>query len=69
MDTEAEAPAELARLQAENEALRIENGIYRSQLEDLVRRFESAIALLRVISGSRVADLIENQMPADSKEL
>ena len=65
---DAEPLAELARLKAENEALRIENAIYRTQLEDLIRRFESAISLLRVISGSRVAELIENQMHPDAKE-
>lgn len=60
--------AELARLKAENEALRSENVLYRSQLEDLVKRFESAIHLLRVVSGSRVADLIEHQGLPDTKE-
>lgn len=66
MDTES--PDELTRLQAENEALRAENAIYRIQLEDMVRRFEGAITLLRVVSGSRVADMVEQQKPHDPKE-
>ena len=53
--------AELARLRAENENLRLENGIYRTQLEDMVRRFDAAIVMLRVVSGSHVADMIEQQ--------
>jgi len=60
--------AELAQLKAENENLRAENAVYRTQLEDMVKRFESAITLLRVVSGSRVADLVEQQKLPDAKE-
>ena len=65
---DSESKAELVRLQAENEDLRDENASYRAQLEDMVKRFESVIKMLRVISGSRVAELAEQQKPPEIRE-
>jgi hypothetical protein len=65
MDTESSA--ELERLRAENDALLHENALFRAQLEDMVKRFESVIAMLRVISGSRVAEWAEQQKAEQPK--
>ncbi len=62
-----ESAAELERLRSENEALRDENALFRAQLEDMVKRFESVITMLRVISGSRVAELAEQQKAEQQK--
>lgn len=65
---DAEQVTELARLRDENASLRGENALYRRQLEDMVKRFEAALSLLRVVSGSRVADLVEQQKLPESKD-